>query len=231
MINAVFFDFGGTLFYEKRKVPEDETLMSGYTALRDKGLKLSFEEFKQIFQPAFRAEDAELASRGLEINLHEFSRRIMPKLGLEPTDEVVDAYVWGRFRPHSVNNEMFEDVLPTLKELRPKCKIGLISNAQPHGIRWLLDKSGIVSYFDEIIISGAVGLSKPNPRIFEVAAESICSRIEECMMVGDDPWADAKASHAAGMIGVLIDRAGRLRQAMPDIKVVRDLREILEWVG
>jgi HAD superfamily hydrolase (TIGR01549 family) len=205
--------------------------MSGYTALTDKGLKLSFEEFKEVFQPAFRAQDAELAKTGLEINLQEFSRDIMPKLGLEPTDEMVDAYVWGRFRPHSVNNEMFDDVPPTLTELEPKCKIGLISNAQPHGILWWLDKSGIVKYFDEIIISGAVGLSKPNPRIFEVAAESICSEPEECMMVGDDPWGDAKASHAVGMTGVLIDRAGRLKQPIPDIKVAHDLREILRWVS
>lgn len=231
MINTVFFDFGGTLFYEKRKVPEDETLMSGYTALREKGLQLTFEEFKEIFQTAFREKDAELAKAGLEISLREFSREIMPKLGLEPTDEVVDAHLWGRFRPHSVNNEMFDDVLPTLTQLDPKCKIGLISNAQPHGILWWLDKSGIVRHFDEIIISGAVGLCKPNRKIFELAAESICSEPEECMMVGDDPWGDAKGSHAVGMTGILIDRAGRLKQAIPDIRIAHDLREILRWVG
>ncbi len=231
MIDAVFFDFGGTLFQEKRRVPEDETLMSGYTALREKGLQLTFEEFKGIFQPAYGAADADLAKAGREINLGEFSRGIMPKLGLEPTDEIVDAYIWGRFRPHSVNNEMYDDVLPTLKQLEPECKIGLISNAQPHGILWWLDKSGIVKYFDEIIISGAVGLCKPNRRIFELAAESICSEPEECMMVGDDPWGDAKGSRAVGMTGVLIDRAVRLKQAIPDIKVAHDLREILQWVG
>jgi len=231
MINTVFFDFGGTLFCEKRKVPEDETLMSGYAPLREKGLQLTFEEFKEAFQIPFRNRDAELAKTGLEISLREFSREIMPKLGLEPTDEIVDAHVWGRFRPHSVNNEMFDDVLPTLTKLKPECKIGLISNAQPHGILWWLDKSGIVKYFDEIVISGAVGLSKPNPRIFELAAESICSEPGECMMVGDDPWADARASQAVGMTGVLIDRAGRLKQAIADIKVARDLRDILRWVG
>jgi hypothetical protein len=57
MINTVLFDFGGTLFYEKRKVPEDETMMSGYKALRKRGLKLSFAEFKEVFWEPYRAED------------------------------------------------------------------------------------------------------------------------------------------------------------------------------
>ena len=61
MINTVFFDFGGTLFYEKRKVPEDETLLSGYNGLVGKGIQVPFEVFKDIFQIPYRQRDLELA--------------------------------------------------------------------------------------------------------------------------------------------------------------------------
>lgn len=231
MINTVFFDFGGTLFHEKRKVPENETLMSGHEALKEKGLQIPFPVFRDIFQEPYRKRDQDLARDGLEVSIREFSREIMPKLGLEPTDEIVDSYIWGRFQPHSVNDEMYDDILPTLKKLKPDNKIGLISNAQPHGILWYLDKTGIVTYFDEIIISGAVGLQKPNPLIFELAAESIGSKPEECMMVGDSPYADARGSEAVGMTGVVIDRTGRMKESFPDLNVVTDMREILKWVG
>jgi putative hydrolase of the HAD superfamily len=126
---------------------------------------------------------------------------------------------------------MYDDVLPVLKELKPEYKVGLISNAQPHGIRWYLDKTGIVTYFDEIIISGAVGFQKPNPRIFRLAAESICSDPEECLMVGDSPAADAAGAQSVGMTGVVIDRSGRLKRSFPHLNFATDLRDILKWVG
>jgi HAD superfamily hydrolase (TIGR01549 family) len=230
MIRTVFFDFGGTLFYEKRKVPEEETLLSGYKALKEWGLQVPFEVFMDIFQIPYRQRDRELAEKGLEINTKEFTRQIMPELGMDPKEEAIDSFIWGRFQPHSVNDEMYDDVLPTLKELKPGTKVGLISNAQPHGILWYLDKTGIVTYFDEVIISGAVGLQKPNPRIFRLAAESICSPPEECMMVGDSPSADAAGSQAVGMTGVVVDRSGRLKQSFPHLNVVTDLRDILKWL-
>ncbi len=231
MINTVFFDFGGTLFYEKRKVPEEETVMSGYMALKGKGIQVPFEVFMDIFQIPYRQTDLEFAKRGLEVSIRDFSRKIMPKVGLEPSDEIIDAYLWGRFQPHSVNNEMYDDVLPTFKALKPGSKIGLISNAQPLGIRWVLDQTGIVTYFDEIIVSGAVGLQKPNPEIFRLAARSICAKPEECLMVGDSPPADAMAAESAGMTGVVIDRTGRVEKAFPDVKAVSDMRQILKFIG
>ncbi len=230
MIDTVFFDFGGTLFYELRKIPEDETLTSGYLALRNRGLQRSFEDFKEIFWIPYHQLDMDLSKEGLEVSEAEFTRKILPELGMEPSDENVDAHLWGRFEPHKVNNQIFDDILPTLQKLRPGIKIGLISNAQPHGILWHLDEAGVLSFFDEIIISGAVGLAKPNPQIFELAAESICSDPEQCAMVGDSLRADAEGAEAVGMTGIVVERTGRLKQALPDRAVVTDMREILGMI-
>lgn len=231
MINTVFFDFGGTLFYEKRKIPEDETLRAGYDALVEKGIQVPFEVFKDIFQEPYQRRNRELSEEGREISIRRFCHEVLPQLGLEATEDVVDAFIWGRFQPHSTNDVMFDDVLPTLKELKPENKVGLISNAQPHGILFYLDKTGIVTYFDEIIISGAVGLKKPNPKIFELAANSIGSEPWECMMVGDAPHGDAKGSESIGMTGVVVDRTGEMKKRFPSVRVVTDLRDILQWVG
>jgi putative hydrolase of the HAD superfamily len=126
---------------------------------------------------------------------------------------------------------MYDDILPTFNALKPGNKIGLVSNAQPMGIQWHLDRSGLITYFDEVIISGAVALQKPNPVIFELAAESICSDPAECMMIGDSPPGDAQASEIAGMKGVVIDRTGAAKEAFPDLTIATDMRQILDWVG
>ncbi len=231
MIDTVFFDFGGTLFFQKRVVPEDETLMCGYQALTERGMELGFDQFKAVFKPALEAEEERLARDGLEIDLRAFCRQMMPRLGLEPKEEIVDAHLWGRFKPHRGNDEIFDDVVPTLSRLKPHTKIGLISNAQPLGILWYLDRTGIASYFDEVIISGGVGVKKPNPRIFHLAAESICSDPSACIMVGDDPWGDVGGAESAGMIGLMVDRSGRFRNSFPGVKFIYSLREVLGWVG
>ena len=225
MIDTVLFDFGGTLFYERRKIPERETVLSGYHALEKLGIDLPpFEEFLQSFQTAYRASGEKLSRMGREISLRAFCREFFPKIGLKNDEDLIDAYIWGRFKPHSGNDELYGDSVPTLRQLRGKKKIGLVSNAQPHGILWYLDKTGIIRYFDEIIISGAVGYRKPDRRIFELAAESICSRPENCLMVGDSPVADVRGATEAGMHGVLVDR-GKV-SSDPDIPSVQTLRDI-----
>ena len=229
MIDTVLFDFGGTLFYEKRKIPETETVMGGYQALERLGLDLPpFEEFFQIFQSSYRSRSQELSKTGLEISLRKFCREFFPRIGLRNDEEIIDAYIWGRFQPHSQNDELYEDSLPALRALKPHKKIGLVSNAQPHGILWYLDTTGIVGYFDEIIISGAVGFRKPDRRIFELAADSICSEPESCLMVGDSPTADVRGSKEAGMEGVLIDRSGGFSD--PDVPAIRSLRDIPRFI-
>lgn len=230
-LDTVFLDFGGTLFYEKRKVPEDETTMAGYQALKAKGLKLDFQQFKRCFYVPYCEREDELAQQGLEISLAEFTREVLPELGLEPTDENVEAHVWGRFQPHSTNNVMYADTLPTLQMLRPGYKVGLISNAQPHGILWQLDAHGIRPFFDEVIISGAVGIAKPNPAIFTLAAEAIGSDPARCMMVGDSLEADALGAEQVGMTGIAIDRSGQAAESNPDVKYVTDLRQIERWLS
>ena len=230
-LDTVFLDFGGTLFYEKRRIPEDETTMAGYQALKARGLRLTFQEFRSSFYVPYTEREHELAKNGLEIGLAEFTREVLPELGLEPSDENVEAHLWGRFQPHSTNNVMYDDTIPALEMLRPGYKVGLISNAQPDGILWQLDSHGIKQLFDEVIISGAVGFAKPNPEIFTLAAAAIGSEPSQCMMVGDSPEADAMGAENVGMTGITIDRTGKAAELKPDVKYVTDLRQIERWLN
>jgi epoxide hydrolase-like predicted phosphatase len=74
---------------------------------------------------------------------------------------------------------------------------GLLSNS------WGLDydRNGWDELFDTLVISGEVGLRKPEPAIYELAAERLGVKPAECVFV-DDLAVNVRGAAAAGMIGV-----------------------------
>ncbi len=58
---------------------------------------------------------------------------------------------------------------------------------------------------DAILDSSAVGVAKPDPRIFEIALERLGVTADRAIHVGDTPAADVEGARAAGITPVLID--------------------------
>ena len=56
--------------------------------------------------------------------------------------------------------------------------------------------------FDGVVISGEVGLHKPQPEIFELAAERVDLEPSDCVFV-DDLRENCAGAEAVGMIAVL----------------------------
>lgn len=69
-------------------------------------------------------------------------------------------------------------------DLKPHYKIGMISNA---GADWLheLFEPWQVELFDDTILSFEVGIVKPDPAIYEMAATRLGVTPEECIFVDD----------------------------------------------
>jgi putative hydrolase of the HAD superfamily len=75
---------------------------------------------------------------------------------------------------------------------------GLLSNSW--GNDYPLDLLG--PHFDDLVISAEVGLRKPDPQIYRLAAERLGVAPEACLFV-DDLKANIAAAEAVGMTGVL----------------------------
>ena len=75
---------------------------------------------------------------------------------------------------------------------------GLISNSWGTGIY----ERAPMAIFDAIVISGDVGLHKPEPEIYRLGAERIGVPIERCVFV-DDLRENIEGAEAVGMTGVL----------------------------
>jgi len=113
--------------------------------------------------------------------------------------------------------------LDLLEKLRKKgIKIALGSASK--NAMGILEKTGIISYFDALIDGNVVQLSKPNPAVFLKGAEAL--GIEPaCCLVLEDAQAGIDAARAAGMQVIGIGRAVHLNGA--DL-VVADLRALVD---
>lgn len=72
----------------------------------------------------------------------------------------------------------------------------------------ILDATGLRAAFPVVVTSYRTGVYKPDPVIFHEAARRCAVDPARTFYVGDSVYSDMGGAHAAGMKGVLIDRAG-----------------------
>jgi putative hydrolase of the HAD superfamily len=91
-----------------------------------------------------------------------------------------------------------------------------------------MDGLGLGSLLDTVVSSAAVGLHKPDPRIFELACELVGVAPVEAAHVGDHQYADIVGAESVGMTSVLIDRHGREHPEHDRfVRTLGDLDEVL----
>ena len=96
-----------------------------------------------------------------------------------------------------------EEMIEAVRTARGAVATGLLSNSW--GVQYY-PRDLLAELFDEVVISGEVGLRKPDPPIFAVAAKRLGLPPEECVFVDDLPG-NIEAAEALGMRGVLHEAA------------------------
>ncbi len=79
----------------------------------------------------------------------------------------------------------FPELYEVLKALKTRYKLGIITNGYSSVQRDKIETVKITDYFDDIIVSGEVGVEKPDPRIFGLSCERLGVKPEEAVFVGD----------------------------------------------
>ena len=138
-------------------------------------------------------------------------------------EEVADRYVEERRKLHVV----YDDVVPILDRLKQDHSLGLLSNGAPDLQRRKLEGSGLARYFDAVVISGEVGLGKPDPRIFELALDRLGATADASAMIGNSLKSDIAPAMAIGMMAVWVNRERKPRSesVVPSVEVT-DLKEL-----
>jgi HAD superfamily hydrolase (TIGR01549 family) len=92
------------------------------------------------------------------------------------------------------------DVPRMVRALHRNFRLGIVSN-YPFGpvVTGSLARLGIADCFEQVIVSGEVGWSKPHPQIFSIALNAMDADPARTIFVGDNPVADMRGAKAAGM--------------------------------
>ena len=181
-MRGLLVDFGGVLttnvFHSFRRFCERE-------GLDPDRVKQVFREDRDALVDLRRLERGELSE-------DEFGERFGARLGVDDRRDLVNR-LFGEMGP---DHAMIEAV----KAARGAgVRTGLVSNSWGAG---RYDRSVLSELFDGVVISGEVGLHKPQPEIYELAAERVEVPPAECVFV-DDLRENCEGAEAVGITAVL----------------------------
>lgn len=109
------------------------------------------------------------------------------------------------------------ELIQALRDLGGRCQLGLVSNGGSQSQRGKLRAAGLEGLFGAaVVVSGEVGLEKPDPEIFRLACRWLGREPNECLFIGDQEAVDGVGARAAGM-------AFRLAARVLDAETVRGL--------
>lgn len=144
-----------------------------------------------------------LANMG-QISQQDFRQAMADKLHIT-VDEYLDVYN----KDEVPNMDVFDYIK---NELKPKYKIGLLSNANAGVIERRIPE-GLRQLFDDIVVSAEVGLLKPDPEIYKLAARRLGIKPSEAIFT-DDHDRYLPGAKEAGMTPVLYTGLGSLVQVI-----------------
>ena len=201
--HTVIFDVGGTLVGFEDDAPFAEFLATvdtphpyaSATELRLKMIRtLSIRRDEAV---GIGLDDASINNWWLSIFLELF-----------PQNPTTAQRMWMLFKDNYFDSN-FPDTIPVLERLKAQgVPMGVISNYGTHLLD-LLPKLELFDYFNFIIVSAIVEVTKPHPRIFEIAIEEAGVPADQILYVGDNYLDDIVGANNVGMDAVLINRPGR----------------------
>lgn len=184
--------------------------------------------------------EVEPVARAFEQTHHERSigplldsvRAVLTTLGIDHDHAEAVA---GLRREHTRSILVPRDgALETLEELRRRgLKRGLISVCSGD-VEDVWDESPLAQHLDDVVLSCAVGLRKPDPEIYLLSCERLGVEPQECLFVGDGANDELAGAERVGMRSVCILRPGSDAPLWPEARgwepTISDLREVLQLV-
>jgi len=226
-IKAVTFDLWETLLFEKngwnlrRTNARCESIAQ---TLSKFGIKISIEQLALAFKKMASWLEIvwQMNNEVTHLDQIRFIIRTASK-GLitikeEWIDDLRSAYVSPFFKVAPYLNPDASKVLQWLED-QDKL-IGLICNTgltPGFGLRRFLEREGLAGYFDLMLFSDEVGIRKPDPRMFHIAAQRLKVKHFEIVHIGDNLKSDVWGAKNAGFKALYFSaEVGRDRVAESD---------------
>ncbi|MBI5031428.1 MAG: HAD-IA family hydrolase [Chloroflexi bacterium] len=199
-IRAIIFDVGDVILHERNFSKRAEW---------EKRLGLAPGELNRIVQGC---EPAPYAAALGQVSEREIWETVAKHLGLDA------AQIPELQRDFWSSEELDATTVQFIQSLRPKYKIGILSNAWSDARYFHNTKFKMNTWVDAAVYSAEVKLCKPDPRIYQLILDQLQLVANECVFVDDKP-ANIQVAQALGMHGVLCRET---QQTIDDIRACLD---------
>jgi putative hydrolase of the HAD superfamily len=159
---------------------------------------------------------ADQAERARELNRAYDAALISKETFLQQVQEVTGRSSEAINQLLDVEVHKNTELLNYIRKLKPTYKIGLLSNVGTSWIRDTFLTDSELTLFDDMIFSFEVGITKPDPRIFDLTAQRLDARAEECVLV-DDIDRYCAAARGIGMQTIVYNNFAQMRTALEQL--------------
>jgi HAD superfamily hydrolase (TIGR01549 family) len=220
---TVLFDLDDTLFDHEHAA---RAALMGVHRAHGAFTRLPFDAFEQAHARILEELHLEVLSgvRGLDDAREERFRRLFAESGERGDSDRERATAAAYRDAYLAARRPVDGALALLAALASRVRIGIVSNNLLEEQRAKIRLCGFDPYIDALVVSGAVGVSKPDPAIFMRALEEVGSAARDAVMIGDSWAADVEGARAAGIRPIWFNRAGRpLPEIAADVCMISTL--------
>jgi FMN phosphatase YigB (HAD superfamily) len=190
---AVFCDVGGPIYDDENFVAAVLTALDELRADAGAG-PVDRVRFRELYDATRAAQAGSLRTA------------LSAEFGVDRTD------LHMRTKAHWTHpaGTIYPDVLPFLRSLHGRVKLGVLAN-QEEGVIRALERDGVAPYVDVWGISAVVGLEKPSPEFFGWALDQAGVAAQDAVHIGNRLDTDVRPAQALGLRTVWV-----LRGEAPD---------------
>ncbi|MFJ7775819.1 HAD-IA family hydrolase [Streptomyces yangpuensis] len=116
-----------------------------------------------------------------------------------------------------------QEVVTLLRDVREVASVALVSNATTR-LEQDLERQGLAGLADCVVNTARIGVAKPDPQVYRIAAERLGVTVGRCLFV-DDTAVNVVAAREVGMSALHYRRIGDLRRALSPLLGHEALRE------
>jgi putative hydrolase of the HAD superfamily len=178
------------------------------------------------------AEDAFVEHRAGRLTFQGQRRqrvaRFLPLVGVDVdgmSDDDLDTQFLHYLHRYEAAWVAYADAVDCLTRLRGKVRVAVLTNGDQDQQQDKVNRTGLADLVESVVASSTLGVAKPHPTAFSLAADRLGVRVGDVVYVGDRLDVDARAAARAGMHGIWLNRYDG-GSAPLDVPMIRTLTEL-----
>lgn len=154
-----------------------------------------FERYVTINREMWRAVEAGTMDP-TEVRFRRFER-FADEVGIDADPvAMADAFVWGL----GANGDLYDGARELLETLAGTVRMAMVTNGLSDVQRARIERLELGAYFDAVVISSEVGVTKPRGEIFDIAFERLGAPAKaSAVMIGDSLTSDIRGGADYGI--------------------------------